>query len=111
MRDALELIARIEPHPPEPLSRAAMSGGLATLMMGYIRERGGQLIDHMKLPEVHKMPVATHKMGIRCCARCGEDHSDLEVFALLGHVPMPHTHYTMCPVTRQPVLVQIEEGM
>ena len=33
----------------------------------------------------------------------------LPVYRFVGAAPLPHTHYTQCPVTMQPVMVSIRE--
>lgn len=48
------------------------------------------------------------KIGFHHCARCGETHMGLPVYRFVGEPPLPHTHYTQCPVTMQPVLVSIQ---
>ncbi len=46
------------------------------------------------------------KREIIRCARCGENHSDIDVELLAGGEP-PWTHYAMCPKTDQPVIVTL----
>ncbi len=39
------------------------------------------------------------------CARCGKNHRNLE-FNRFTRVCKDFTHWAMCPVTRQPVMLQ-----
>ncbi len=43
----------------------------------------------------------------KSCARCGEDHENIEVKEL--QAPDEFTHYCFCPTNGEPILVTIEE--
>lgn len=52
------------------------------------------------------------KINIKHCARCEQDHADLEFAAFTKH-PIEHSdgivsmHWAMCPVLKEPILMQI----
>jgi hypothetical protein len=39
------------------------------------------------------------------CARCGLTHADVDLLPLANHDRF--THYATCPVTNQPIMVQV----
>jgi hypothetical protein len=47
------------------------------------------------------------KTSIQHCARCDGDHEDLELHRLSNHEK--YTHWAMCPVLGQPILVAVIE--
>ncbi len=47
------------------------------------------------------------------CPRCGGEHPDLEVIAFtrpVAHQGMAFGYWAWCPVTLDPILIQIESG-
>lgn len=54
------------------------------------------------------------KVGVRNCARCGDDHSGL-VFKAFTIRPITHgdgvtfTHWALCPNTGEPIIMEIEK--
>lgn len=54
-------------------------------------------------------PITTSVTG---CARCGQDHGDLEFLPLAHGVDVedtlgPLTHYATCPTNGEPILMRI----
>jgi len=47
-----------------------------------------------------------HKVDVKRCARCGQNHNAL-VFHRLTN-PSAYTHWAMCPITNEPILLQFE---
>jgi hypothetical protein len=52
------------------------------------------------------------KINVKHCARCEQDHADLEFAAFTEH-PVPvtdkieWTHWAMCPALNEPVLMRV----
>jgi hypothetical protein len=45
------------------------------------------------------------KVSIKRCARCGGDHLSL-IFTPLSNPPHEFTHWAMCPVSKEPILMK-----
>lgn len=63
------------------------------------------------LKSFEKKPV---KIGVMSCARCGQDHDELE-FKPCKRGPIPTatglaTHWATCPETGDPILMRIESN-
>jgi hypothetical protein len=48
------------------------------------------------------------QVSIKNCARCGEDHELLD-FKLLSNPIAEWTHFSICPKTDEPILLEIVE--
>lgn len=50
----------------------------------------------------------TSKVKIKKCVRCGESHPRVEFKEFINMpVRLPYTHWGMCPVTNEPILMYI----
>jgi hypothetical protein len=51
--------------------------------------------------------LLTFKTSIVCCARCQQDHADLEFRELNNPGEIKASHWSLCPTNGQPILLRI----
>lgn len=59
-----------------------------------------------------KKPMPTNrsfKASVKKCARCQEDHMRPIYFAHFTHAPKGFTHWGICPVTEEPILMEVRD--
>lgn len=61
------------------------------------------IIPHTKSAEATGRVLVT---DVVCCARCGQDHPR-RLLLKFTRPPKDATHYTVCPITEEPLLVQV----
>jgi len=57
---------------------------------------------------ISKAPVIPIEL-LKNCARCGGEHADIEFVLLTNPERCRYTHWAMCPVAEQPILLRIAE--
>lgn len=50
------------------------------------------------------------RLRVEKCARCGGDHDEPLTFAPLDRPNEAWTHWTMCPNSRQPIMLRVQGG-
>lgn len=75
---------------------------------GYtIDDTGRVTFDAAKIEHPDREVVTVS--GIKCCARCGKDHTRILAFTRMERPIRNMTHWSPCPTNGDPILVRVEQ--
>lgn len=81
--------------------------GLSYIRLGFSGDAFKVLRAEARTPPQIVPQIKTDLYASFTCDRCGQDHEDVETYPLQS-VGAPENAFCLCPVTKQPVLLETE---